>query len=476
MVKKFDKVYQFKISLKGITPLVWRRIQVPATYNFWDLHVAIQDAMGWLDYHLHDFHLDDPVTGKQTRIGMILDELDPFDDYDVVPEKSQYILSWFLAENATARYLYDFGDCWEHEVKLEKILPKEKGASYPRCIAGERACPPEDVGGVSGYEQFLDAINDANNEDHERMLEWVGGSFDPEYFNAQEVSFDNPDERWSIAFGGREGIALPLLHARNSKKFSASTAGHSVEHDIKHDVEAQQDLTRTTAAATANTLRIDMLALLNYIGDRELKLTQAGNLMLKDVRAINELFVEPKKLDYELGGCINKLRTEEEVYRVWFLRILSQKGSLTKIQRNKISLTKTAKEFLKKDPHDQLLQLFTAWLTKDHWGRWLYWPEVVEPIMHKAYDVAYYLSKIPVGVSVEYDIFEQGLLNTLRLGFATDDPERAKQFSYIAIAQAILEPLELFGVVSLERGKDKYGHSKVAAVSLTELGRRFLVG
>jgi hypothetical protein len=468
MKKKYDNVYQFKIILKRIEPAIWRRIQVPGTYNFWELHVAIQDAFGWQDYHLHDYRLDNPVTGKQTRIGMILEELDLVDDYDVVAEDSQYISDWFSAENATASYLYDFGDSWEHEVRLERILPKEKGVLYPRCFDGDRACPPEDVGGVFGYERFLDTINDPDDEEHESMLEWVGGIFDSEYFNAQEVVFDDPDERWSIAFGGREGIKLPLLHARISKKSSGSPE--------KQDVEAQKNAAKAIEAATGNTLRIDMLALLNYIGDRELKLTQAGNLTLKDVRAINELLVKPEKLDYELYGVMKKLRTEEEVYRIWFLRTLSQMGSLTKIRRNKISLTKTAKEFLKKDPYDQLLQLFTVWLTKDHWGRELYWPEVVEPIMNKAYQVAYYLSKMPVGMTVEYDIFEQGLLSSLRLGFATDDIEHAKLFSYIAIAQAILEPLELFGVVSLERDKDKYGHSKVAAVSLTDLGRRSLAG
>jgi hypothetical protein len=201
MKKKFENVYQFKIVLKGIKPAIWRRIHVPEIYSFWDLHVAIQDAFGWQDYHLHSFHLDDPATGEKTRIGMILDELNTFDDFDVIAENDQYVTNWFLAENAAAIYLYDFGDSWEHEVKLEKILPRAKDCIYPRCIAGERACPPEDCGGVWGYEHLLEVVLGPNHEEYEDIIEWLGGEFDPEHFSVEEVKFDNPSKRWKAALG-----------------------------------------------------------------------------------------------------------------------------------------------------------------------------------------------------------------------------------------------------------------------------------
>ncbi len=84
---------------------------------------------------------------------------------------------------------------------MEKILPRETGVIYPRCVDGKRACPPEDCGGIGGYAEFLEAIGDPANERHEDMLDWVGGSFDPEYFNADEVKFDDPGKRFKIAFG-----------------------------------------------------------------------------------------------------------------------------------------------------------------------------------------------------------------------------------------------------------------------------------
>lgn len=199
MKKKFDKVYQFKITLKGTKPPIWRRIQVPETYNFWDLHVAIQDAMGWWDYHLHEFKISHPVTGREIEIG-IPSEDDELFDIEIIPERSQKIGDLFSMENKVAEYIYDFGDGWQHKVQLEKILPRDENIKYPVCIAGKRACPPEDCGGVWGYQEFLEAIENPDHEEHEEMLEWVGGEFNPEDFDVNEVKFDDPDKRWKLAF------------------------------------------------------------------------------------------------------------------------------------------------------------------------------------------------------------------------------------------------------------------------------------
>ncbi|KXA90697.1 hypothetical protein AKJ39_03535 [candidate division MSBL1 archaeon SCGC-AAA259J03] len=190
MEGEYERVYQFKITLKGIRPPVWRRIQVPENYSFWDLHVAIQDVMGWLDYHLHEFELIDPSSGMERRIGL------PHEEFPrVLAGWEQAIAEYFTEEGQTVDYVYDFGDNWEHKVELEKILPREENVDYPRCIKGKRACPPEDCGGVWGYEEFLKIIDDPDHEDHEEMLEWVGGEFDPDRFNLEDISFSDPDER-----------------------------------------------------------------------------------------------------------------------------------------------------------------------------------------------------------------------------------------------------------------------------------------
>jgi hypothetical protein len=189
-----NNVYQFKITLDGISPPIWRRIQVPGNYTFFDLHVAIQDAMGWLDYHLHSFTITDPRSGEDVELGLPDDESIGI----ALPGWEHRISDYFTLENKKAEYAYDFGDDWKHKVVLEKILPAEPGVEYPICTAGKRACPPEDVGGIYGYMDFLDVINNPNDEQHKDMLRWAGGKFDPEHFNPKEVKFRDPQKAFEI--------------------------------------------------------------------------------------------------------------------------------------------------------------------------------------------------------------------------------------------------------------------------------------
>ena len=197
VMKRYERVYQFKITLKGLKPALWRRIQVPETYSFWDLHVAMQDAMGWQDSHLHDFRVRNPHTRKKERIGIPDEEF----DLKILTGWECDIRDYFSIENSSATYVYDYGDNWEHTVKLEKILPRDKEMKYPRCTDGERACPPEDCGGIHGYKEFLETIMDPTHKQHEDLLTWVGGNFQPEFFDSNKVRFDDPKKRWKYAFG-----------------------------------------------------------------------------------------------------------------------------------------------------------------------------------------------------------------------------------------------------------------------------------
>jgi hypothetical protein len=199
MKRKFDEIYQFKVSIDEIKPLIWRQIQVPSIYTFWDLHVAIADSMGWLDYHLHMFELINPKDGSQEIIGY--PDEDRFEDNPVhLPGWQLKIADYFNLTNNKSKYIYDFGDNWIHTITLEKILPRNKGVKYPVCIDGKRRCPPEDCGGISGYENFLEIIMDPDDEEYESMLVWAGGNYDPEDFIPSKVKFWDPAKRFKIAF------------------------------------------------------------------------------------------------------------------------------------------------------------------------------------------------------------------------------------------------------------------------------------
>lgn len=171
-------LYQFKITLRGAQPLIWRRILVmDCTLD--KLHEHIQTAMGWTNSHLHQFEIQGNRYGDPELLGYGFEELKCIDS-------TRTNLSQILPKTRRRfafNYEYDFGDGWEHEVLFEGTPPLDPKAKYPLCLEGERACPPEDCGGVWGYSDFLEAISNKKHEDHKRMVEWIGGSFDPEEFD-----------------------------------------------------------------------------------------------------------------------------------------------------------------------------------------------------------------------------------------------------------------------------------------------------
>ncbi len=188
-------VHRFKLTLDGIRPPIWRRIELPSDANFWDLHCAINDAMGWEDMHLHEFRIGRLRDG--VRIGVPMDDGSGwFDDTGLAGWKVP-IATHFAEPGARCIYLYDFGDDWSHQVRLEAILPREAGIQYPRCVAGARACPPEDCGGAYGYAQICAVLAhpDPRDEEAEELLEWFGDDLDPEAFDAGQVKFGSAARR-----------------------------------------------------------------------------------------------------------------------------------------------------------------------------------------------------------------------------------------------------------------------------------------
>lgn len=196
------QVLQFKITLSYSTPPIWRRIQIADSCTFWDLHVAIQNVMGWQDSHLHQFSVVNPDTRHKESIGIPVD--DGFNDINMLAGWELKVIDYIKStENKKFTYLYDFGDNWNHLIEFEGESEKQQ-SKYPVCLDGARACPPDDIGGVPGYENFLEAINDTSHEEHEEYLEWVGGKFDPEKFDPKKVKFQNPKTRWKQVFENDE--------------------------------------------------------------------------------------------------------------------------------------------------------------------------------------------------------------------------------------------------------------------------------
>jgi len=198
------QIHELKITLRRSKPPIWRRIAVPSDIKLSDLHVVIQIVMGWTNSHLHQFVIRNPRPRPTpqdllspdipARIEMMMASRDRcWSDPRMELEEAEDEAKARLCELAPAvksklNYEYDFGDGWEHQIEVVKIGPPAQGTDYPVCLKGKLACPPEDCGGIWGYYAMLEALKDPKHEDHENISDWIGGSFDPERFDLDEVN------------------------------------------------------------------------------------------------------------------------------------------------------------------------------------------------------------------------------------------------------------------------------------------------
>lgn len=165
-------VHVLRVSLRDVEPAVRRRFVVSSEMPLPKLNQALERVMGWEGHHLHVFDVS----------GILFGEPDEEADY-VISEKAATVKHVLPRVGASLRWDYDFGDGWEHDVVVEAIESPGHGKRYPMCLDGARACPPEDCGGVGGYERLLAVLADSTDPEHENMVEWAPDGFDPEVFD-----------------------------------------------------------------------------------------------------------------------------------------------------------------------------------------------------------------------------------------------------------------------------------------------------
>ncbi len=184
------EIAQIKVTLHGSKPPIWRRIEVPLNMRLDTLHRVLQIIMGWEDEHLHQFIVNAGDRGNTVYYGVTDADLgfDPFDWQDMRNERKTRLSDILTAPKSKFVYEYDFGDSWDHDIVLEKIVPHQPGVHYPRCVAGKRSGPPEDVGGIWGYTELLDALAHPTDPDVQELLEWVDEDFDPQAFDLESIN------------------------------------------------------------------------------------------------------------------------------------------------------------------------------------------------------------------------------------------------------------------------------------------------
>jgi hypothetical protein len=172
------EILQFRLSLEEVRPTVWRRIQVPADCTLVRLHRIIQAVMGWQDYHLHEF----------TIAALSYGDIETDEENRVRDERAFRLRDFHFVPGDRIEYEYDLGDSWRHVLQLEEVIAPVADGIHPLCIGGENSAPPEDVGGASGYEEFLEALFDPSHEEHEDVKSWVGRPFHPTVFSVEEAN------------------------------------------------------------------------------------------------------------------------------------------------------------------------------------------------------------------------------------------------------------------------------------------------
>jgi len=450
-------IYQIKVTLLGSKPPIWRRFLVADTVTLDNLHDILQIVMGWTNSHLHHFIIDDEL------YGMPLD--DDFGDMRTKDETRFKLNQLVSGKGFKFGYEYDFGDGWEHDLVVEKILPAEKGARYPTCVAGKRACPPEDVGGIWGYQDFLKAISDPSHSEHAEIREWIGGDFDPQRFNLNAVN-----------------VGLHQLRRASTEEQDhdepALSPGEEILERIANWAGGLDD--KQIALIDKLAVRQDMVTLLIYFKEHRPVGTQStGNLPLKVVRDVCAQFVNPSVLDERIGDKVYKLRSEEDVFGLFYLHMLANTGGLvTGGQARSWRLTSSGEAFLSAASPLQLGFMLDVWWNYEDW-------RIAFPVsgLSQGLPVSFRkvilrrLLELPAGEAIAYEPFADELIKESLFTWPSQDQDVSKTIRRSAIARMVIYPLAGFSALEYvykERTSDGYTSKYLAKIRLTPLGKGLL--
>jgi Plasmid pRiA4b ORF-3-like protein len=449
-------IYQIKVTLNDSKPPIWRRLLVADTITLTKLHDILQIAMGWENYHLHMFMIGEQIYGDP--------EDDETGDLGTKDEKRYRLNQIVSREGFKFRYEYDFGDSWDHTLLVEKIRPAEKGVRYPVCIAGKRACPPEDVGGVWGYAEMLESLSDPESERHNEYIEWLGEDFYPEEFDLEGV---NEALHSSKSRAEDEPESPPMSDAQK----------HSFEKLIAWvDGLSSKQLNQFDSLP----VRRNMLAFITYLLEHRTVGTQStGNLPLKAVRAICERFVNPPVLDETIGDHTYRVRSEDDVYPLFYIHTLANAGGLVTGGPARIwKVTEDGEKYLQIPSAIGIAFLLTHWWFLVDWT--INFPfEGFSQGLPAEFNMKALacLLDLPVGKMFSYGTFADNLIKQSGLIWPIENEVSAWTILHSAIEHMVIDPLVTFGAMETKYGTKMIGGEgfrELTAIRLTTVGKGML--
>lgn len=431
MPEKQNTHYQIKISLKDWRPPIWRRILLPGSTSLLKLHDVIQILMAWWDYHLHMFTIGRVVYG------------DPADDeegYWGTLDESLYTLDDVIcAEGQRFSYLYDFGDSWDLALVVEKILEPAKRLRQPVCLQGKRAAPPEDVGGIGGYENFLQAIRDPEHDEHDEYLIWIGGKFDPEAFDLESVNAELKEM-------GRGRSTESRSEWFFDEKLNSGVGPEGAEW-LDRLPEDQR------AAAESLPLCRDVAALLAYLRDHRVTGTQStGNFPLKAVREICAEFVNPPRMETSIGSMIYPVRSESEVPSLYFCHLLAVSGGwISGGMGRRWKLTPLGQQYLQAPALLQWWMLCVSWWMHANWTHLSHWDfQGGYMPFGFASDTQQCLLELETGKPTPFEAFADRWVERSRLVGPFQDEEQSRWAQRAIVEDVVVDPLASLGILQCE--------------------------
>ncbi len=459
MAKQPVQIYQIKVTLDDTHPPIWRRILVSGNTTLLKLHDILQIVMGWEDYHLHMYTFEGLIYGDPAD--------DEYGDLGTINEADYKLSQLIHHEGQRFSYEYDFGDGWDHTLRVEKILPPQEGLSYPMCLKGKHACPPEDVGGVGGYAYFLEAIRDPGHPEHEEYLTWIGGDFDPEAFDLEEVN-----SRLRRMGRGRSSAALS---AWSMKEDELTPEQFELASPWPQTLPEDQ-----WSVAEELPLRRDVIALLTYLRDHKVTGTQStGNLPLKAVYEICAQFSNPPKLEDVVGEHVYRVRSETEVWPLFFRHLLASVAGLVAGGPGKRwRLSPLGESFLAASAARQVWLLLVTWWTRINWA-------IASPYdFEDGYLPAGFtrlalshLLDLPVGEVTPCESFADRMIADAGPSWTIQDQDRNHRILQYMIEGTVIRPLVDFGILQAEYEPYKTlgaEYQKLIAFRITPAGRSLL--
>lgn len=340
------------IAIKEIEPPIWRRISISGNANLLDLHHVIQHAFGWTNTHLFIFKL-----GEMNFVHYPDWEADAYRYQSAELAILEDLIPDQLSEGSTFSYVYDLGDNWEHEIYVESVSLAPMRFSGASCVEGARAAPPENVGSIPGYFNLLKTLQTPGSSDYRELMNWMGYTYDPEYFDRETVNCIISDY-FVVAQLRKDSIWCYDIPFFNLASVFFGNWTDSPEH-LKY--------------ANDITLRRDVITLMTYLIENKVTGTKAsGNFPLKDVRGIAEGFVDPPVLDEKIGDKLYKLRSEDEVPDMLFIHHFSNlAGLIIGGENQQWQVTHYGKSFLQATPLEQVWFLTNFWFLGFHWDNCL---------------------------------------------------------------------------------------------------------